>query len=45
MYIDSLVTNMLKIEVKKQDNTGHKTYVRNIPVDLNSVHRFNIKYI
>ena len=43
MYIDSLVTNILKIKVIKQDNTGHKTYRRDVPLTVNSVHRLNIK--
>ena len=45
MYIESLVTKILKIKVIKQDNTGHKTYIRNILLTVNSVHRLNIKYI
>ena len=45
MYIDSLITKMLKIKVIKQDNTGHKTYIRHILLTINSVHRLNIKYI
>ena len=43
MYIDSLVTNKLKIKVIKQDKTRHKTYQRHIPPTVNSVHRLNIK--
>ena len=43
MYIDLLVTNILKIKVVIQDNTGHKTYRRHIPLTANSVHRLNIK--
>ena len=43
MYIDSLVTNILKIKVIKQDNTGHKMYRRHLPFTVNSEHRLNIK--
>ena len=42
MYIDPLVTNILKIKVNK-GNTGHKTYRRHIPFAVNSVQRLNIK--
>ena len=42
MYIDSLITNILKIKVK-QDNTGHKTYRRHVPLTVNFVHRLDIK--
>ena len=45
MYIDSLLTEILKIKVTKQGNTGRKTYVRHTPLTENSVHRLNIKYI
>ena len=44
MYIDSLPTKILKVKVIKQDNTGHRTYIRHIPLTVNSVHRLNIKY-
>ena len=44
-YIDLLVTRILIIKVTKQDNTGQKTYIRHIPLNINSVHRFNIKYM
>ena len=40
-----LITKLLKITVTKQDNTGHKIYIRHIPLNVNSVHRLNIKYI
>ena len=43
MYIDSLVTNILKIKVIKQDKTGHKTYRKHKQLTVNSVHRLNIK--
>ena len=43
MYIDSLVTKILKIKVIKQDSTGHKTYTRHIPLTLSSIHRLSIK--
>ena len=43
--MDSLVTKILKIKVIKQDNTRHKTYIRQIPLTANSVHILNIKYI
>ena len=29
----------------KQDNTGHKIDIRHIPLNVNSVHRLNIKYL
>ena len=45
MYIDSLVTRILKMKVIKKDNMGHKTYVRHILLTVNSVHRLNMKYI
>ena len=45
MYIDSLLTKILKLKVMKQDNTGHKTFIRHMPLTVNFVHRFNIKYI
>ena len=45
MYIDSLVTNKLKIKVIIQDNTGHKIYRRHIPLTVNSAHKLNIKNI
>ena len=44
MYIDSLVTKILKIKVIKQDNTGHKTYIRQDIINVNSAHRLEIKY-
>ena len=34
MYIDSKVTKILKIKIIK-DYTGHKTYVRHIPLTVN----------
>ena len=39
------IKNILKIKVIKRDNTEHKTYVRHIPLLVNSAHRLNIKYI
>ena len=33
------------MQVIKQDNIGHKIYIRHIPLNVNSVHRLNIKYI
>ena len=48
MYIDSLVTNILKIKLLIQDNTGHKTCRRDVPFTVNSVQTLdlkNIKYI
>ena len=35
----------LQIEIIKQGNTGHKTYLRQIPLNENYVHRLDIKYI
>ena len=43
-YIYYLV-RPLKIKVIKQDNTGYKTYIRHIPLYVNSVHRCDMKYI
>ena len=45
MYIESLVTIILKMKIIKQDNTGNKTYLRDIPLTVNSVHKLNVKYI
>ena len=28
----------------KEDNTGHKNYVKRRPLNVNSSHRFGIKY-
>ena len=33
------------MKVIKQDNRGRKIYIRHIPLNVNSVHRLNIKYI
>ena len=38
MYIDSLVTNILKIKIIIQDNTEHKTCRRHIPFTVNSLY-------
>ena len=35
----------IKNKSNKQDNTGHKIYVRHIPLNINSAHRLNTKYI
>ena len=35
----------LQIEIIKKDNTGHKTYLRQIHLNANYVHRLDIKYI
>ena len=43
--IHLLITKLLKIKVIKQDNTGNKIYIRHILLNVNSVHRSNIKYI
>ena len=45
MYIDSQVTNILKIKVVTHDNTGYKTYRRHTSLIVNSVYRLNIKNI
>ena len=46
MCNDLLPTKISKNESnKKNNNTGHKIYVRHIPLAVNSVHRLNIKYI
>ena len=42
MYIESLVTNVLKIKIVTQDKAGHNTCRRHIPLTVNSVHRLNI---
>ena len=42
MYINSLVTNIIKVKVVIQDTTGHKTYRGHIPLTVNSVHRLNL---
>ena len=36
MYIDSLVTNILKIKIITQDKAGHNTYRRHIPLTVTS---------
>ena len=43
-YINILVAKILTIKVIKQDNAGHKTYIRHIPLTVNSVHRLSRKY-
>ena len=43
MYIYSQVTNVLKKKAVLQDNAGHKTYRRHMPLTVNSVHRLNLK--
>lgn len=45
MYIHSLVTKILNVNVIIQDNTGHKTYRRYILLTVNSVHKLNVKNI
>ena len=45
MYIHSLVTKILNVNVIIQDNTGHKTHRRYILLTVNSVHKLNIKNI
>ena len=41
------ITNYKAIKNKsnKTDNTGHKIYIRHIPLSVNYVHRLNMKYI
>ena len=34
-YIHQLITKLLKIQVIKQDNIGHKIYIRHIPFNVN----------
>ena len=41
-YIYQLITKLLQIKAIKQDNTGHKIYIRHIPLNVNSVHKLNI---
>ena len=33
------------MKVIRQDNKGHKIYIRHIPLNVNSVHKLTIKYI
>ena len=40
-----LIIKLLKIKVIKQDNTGHKIYIRHIPINVNYILKLNIKYI
>ena len=44
-FIHWAITKLLKIKVIKQDNTEHKTYIRDIPLNAYSGHRLDIKYI
>ena len=39
------IRKLLKIKLMKLGSTGHKIYIRHKPLNVNSVHRLDIKYL